>query len=109
MHSSRRDFLQRSAAAAAAVTLGPLTPRAGDPGAALIASALTTTEDPKVRAFEEKMLRSRPVPLANVRLLGGPLQRAQELTAKYLLEPRARSHDGVLPRSRRPSAEGRTI
>ena len=39
-----------------------------------------------MRAFEEKMMRARPVPVGRVRLVGGPLKRAQDLTAKYLLE-----------------------
>jgi DUF1680 family protein len=39
-----------------------------------------------VRVFEEKMMRAHPVPLNHVRVLGGPLKRAQDLTAKYLLE-----------------------
>jgi DUF1680 family protein len=32
------------------------------------------------------MMRTHPVPLNRVRVLGGPLKRAQDLTAKYLLE-----------------------
>ena len=32
------------------------------------------------------MMRAHPVPLNRVRVLGGPLKRAQDLTAKYLLE-----------------------
>ena len=31
-------------------------------------------------------VRARPLSLSNVRLLGGPLKRAQDLDAKYLLE-----------------------
>ena len=42
--------------------------------------------DPTIRAFEERLMRARPVPLAKVRVLGGPLKTAQDLTAKYLLE-----------------------
>jgi uncharacterized protein len=43
-------------------------------------------EEPHVRAFEEKLMRARPVHLSRVRVLGGPLKRAQDVTAKYLLE-----------------------
>jgi uncharacterized protein len=86
--TTRRDFLQHSAAAAAALSLGPLASDAtvgalaphvpGAPGA---------KDDPAaIRAFEAKLLRANPVPLDRVRVLGGPLHRAQELTAKYLLE-----------------------
>jgi DUF1680 family protein len=42
--------------------------------------------DPTVRASEEKHLQARPLDLSRVRLLGGPLKRAQDLDAKYLLE-----------------------
>jgi DUF1680 family protein len=37
-------------------------------------------------ASREKILKVRPLPLASVRLTGGPLENAQELDAKYLLE-----------------------
>ncbi|MDE3151780.1 MAG: glycoside hydrolase family 127 protein [Gemmatimonadota bacterium] len=77
MPTSRRDFLTLSASAAAALTLGV---RADDARAA--------TFDAAARAGErvpDKMLRARPVPLANVRLTGGPLKNAQEQDMKYLL------------------------
>jgi hypothetical protein len=45
-----------------------------------------SAKNPGVRAFEEKMIRARPVPLSNVRVLGGPLKKAQDLTGRYLLE-----------------------
>ncbi len=38
------------------------------------------------RAFEGKFLQAQPLPLSQVRLLGGPLKHAQDLDAKYLLE-----------------------
>ena len=38
-----------------------------------------------VRAFEAQLLRARPVALGKVRLTGGPLKRAQDVTATYLL------------------------
>jgi DUF1680 family protein len=79
MRSSRRDFLQHSAATAAALTLG--APAAN----ALAFNAHGVREDPAVRAFEEKMIQARPVPLTNVRVTGGPLKAAQDVTAKYLL------------------------
>ena len=39
-----------------------------------------------VRAFEERTLKARPIPLGKVRLTGGPLKRAQDVTAEYLLQ-----------------------
>ncbi len=47
--------------------------------------AMTEAQDPKVRAIEEKILQARPLPLSDVRLIGGPLKRAQDVTADYLL------------------------
>jgi DUF1680 family protein len=43
-------------------------------------------QDPVVRVFEEKTLQVRPLPLSKVRLMGGPLKRAQDVTAQYLLQ-----------------------
>jgi DUF1680 family protein len=80
MPSSRRDFLQASATAAAALTLGPLH-RAADAEA-----VARLTETPAVKAFEDRMIRARPLSTSKVRVLGGPLKRAQDATAKYLLE-----------------------
>lgn len=84
MSSTRRDFLQRSASTAAAVTLGTLVPDA-------VAHALPVAEHaldpvPAVRAIEQRLLRARPVPLGRVRVTGGPLEHAQRLTATYLLD-----------------------
>lgn len=78
MPSSRRDFLQLSAtAAAAALTLGVDAPAAG---------AVTAPRgDGPASRIPDKMIRAQPVPLGNVRLTGGPLKHAQELDAKYLL------------------------
>ncbi len=42
--------------------------------------------DTAVRDFERKILQARPLPLNKVRLTGGPLKRAQDVTAKYLLQ-----------------------
>jgi uncharacterized protein len=77
MSTSRRDFLTRSAAAAAALSLGVHGTADADPRLAPSSDA--------AGPIAEKMLRARPVPLGNVRLLGGPLKHAQELDAKYLL------------------------
>src|SRR5580698_8133712 len=38
------------------------------------------------QASEERILKVRPLPLASVRLTGGPLENAQQQDAKYLLE-----------------------
>lgn len=81
MPSNRRDFLQASASAAAALTLSPLAQSA-------VAETLTGARragSPESRAIEEKVIRARPVHLSKVRLLGGPLKTAQDVTAKYLL------------------------
>jgi len=43
-------------------------------------------QDSVVRAFEEKTLQARPIPLGKVRLTGGPLKQAQDVTAEYLLQ-----------------------
>jgi DUF1680 family protein len=43
-------------------------------------------QHPSVKAFEEKILKAQPLPLNKVRLLGGPLKKAQDLTSAYLLE-----------------------
>src|SRR5436190_6846287 len=80
MDSTRRDFLQLSATTASALALRPLGLHATP------AEALQVARDPGVRAFEEKMIRARPVPLTKVRVLGGPLKHAQDLAARYLLE-----------------------
>ncbi len=81
MTTSRRDFLQRSAATslAAALTF------AGRDAAAMPFNEHGVREDPAVRAFEEKMVQAHPLALNRVRLTGGPLKTAQDVTAKYLL------------------------
>ena len=48
--------------------------------------AFTEAQDPAVRAFEKNILQARPLPLSKVRLTGGPLKWAQDLTADYLLQ-----------------------
>jgi len=84
MPSSRRDFLQASASAAAALTLSPLAQDAAAETLAKIRRGKATGAE--ARAVEEKVVRARPVHLSKVRVLGGPLKAAQEATAKYLLE-----------------------
>ncbi|MFI5310857.1 MAG: beta-L-arabinofuranosidase domain-containing protein, partial [Gemmatimonadales bacterium] len=84
MRPSRRGFIQASATAAAAITLGPLDRDAT--AEATSAAGRSLAEDASIKAFEEKMMRARPVPLNRVRVLGGPLKQAQDVTAKYLLE-----------------------
>jgi hypothetical protein len=81
-HSTRRDFLQRSGAAAAAISLNPLASVSDE----LRAAEPPLPEDPAIKAFEQRLMRAHPVALSNVRVLGGPLKHAQDLTAKYLLE-----------------------
>ena len=71
MSATRRDFLQLSAAALAgsAVRLAPeMQP----------VRSLTAAPD-------DRLIRARPIPLDKVRVLGGPLKQAQDLTARYLL------------------------
>src|SRR3954470_11441350 len=76
MSTSRRKFLQRSVSAAAAFGVAPLD------GSARRAERL---EDPKIKAFEDRLMRAHPLALDKVRLTGGPLKHAQDITASYLL------------------------
>lgn len=80
LSSTRRDFLQTTATVAASVTFGRAALAETLPGA-----VNATPEDPGIRAFEDRMLRAKPVPLDKVRVTGGPLKNAQDLTAAYLL------------------------
>ncbi|HEY5220151.1 MAG TPA: beta-L-arabinofuranosidase domain-containing protein [Gemmatimonadaceae bacterium] len=82
MASSRRDFLARSAAAAAALSLGV---RPSDANAELPDHGRPAQPPHAAGPLDEKLIRARRVPLANVRVLGGPLKNAQDLDAKYLL------------------------
>jgi DUF1680 family protein len=79
MPTSRRNFLERSAATAAALTLGARAARA------MSFNEHGVLEDPAVHAFEEKMIQAHPLALNRVRVTGGPLKQAQDVTAKYLL------------------------
>jgi DUF1680 family protein len=79
MSTSRRDFVQLSAAAAAGLTLHPrLIPKE------TLRDSTTLLREMR-SAVAEKMVVARPVPLGSVRLTGGPLQHAQQITGKYLL------------------------
>lgn len=49
-------------------------------------STLAEAGYPQERAREESYLRARPVPLNKVRIVGGPLKKAQDVTAEYLLQ-----------------------
>jgi uncharacterized protein len=84
MPSTRRDFLQASASAAAALTLGPLAHGAAAETLAIAGRGGATAAE--ARAIEEKVIRARPLHLSKVRVLGGPLKTAQDVDAKYLLE-----------------------
>src|SRR5690349_7309906 len=96
MSSTRRDFLQRSASTAAALSLGPLAggrvagaleTAARAPGAAGATGAPAGPDSPAaIRAFEARLLRARPLPLQQIRVTGGPLKHAQDLDVAYLLE-----------------------
>jgi len=79
MTSTRRDFIQLSTTAASALALGRLGFADRPAGVGQFA------RDPAIRAREIARLRARPVPLDKVRLTGGPLKRAQDVTAGYLL------------------------
>src|SRR5437016_9515573 len=54
--------------------------------AAIKAQTGDHASDSRIAAFEGKLLRARPLPLASVRLTGGPLKEAQDADIKYLLE-----------------------
>ncbi|MGH7690269.1 MAG: beta-L-arabinofuranosidase domain-containing protein, partial [Gemmatimonadaceae bacterium] len=81
MPSSRRDFLALSASAAAALGLGI---RPGTAAAESLAAHARRAAG-GLGVIPDKMIRARPVPLGNVRLIGGPLKNAQEQDMKYLL------------------------
>ncbi len=51
----------------------------------LFAQTFVQPADPEARTIQQKLLRATPVPLNKVRLTGGPLLKAQELTKQYLL------------------------
>lgn len=79
MTSSRRDFIQIGSTAASALAFGRIG--LGEPAE----RGGQLAQHPDVRAIETRMLRARPVPLGKVRITGGPLKRAQDVTATYLL------------------------
>jgi len=51
-----------------------------------LAQTFVQPVDKQVRATQERLLQAIPVPLNKVRLTGGPLLRAQQLTADYLMK-----------------------
>ncbi|HEY4132006.1 MAG TPA: beta-L-arabinofuranosidase domain-containing protein, partial [Gemmatimonadaceae bacterium] len=75
MSSSRREFLKSSASTAGVLSLAPLER----------VIERVNAEDAKVKAVEDRLVRAQPIALERVRVLGGPLKRAQDLTAQYLL------------------------
>jgi DUF1680 family protein len=82
MTRSRREFLKTSAAAAAAASLTPAVV-AAESASPIPTSAPDTPLT--IRALEKRLQRARPLPLGAVKITGGPLKNAQDLTAKYLL------------------------
>ncbi len=81
MSSDRREFLKVSATAAAALSVGPLA------GASATRQTADDIAGPGVSPHdtERRLTRATPVPLERVRLTGGPLHHAQQITATYLL------------------------
>lgn len=77
MSATRRDFLQQSAAAATAAALNPLS---------AAAQSISAAEVRPSSAPDNARILARAVPSERVRVLGGPLKQAQDLTAKYLLD-----------------------
>jgi DUF1680 family protein len=81
MDSNRRHFLQQSASAAAAAAFAPVSSTAESLG--VVESARNAAPG---KVGEAAVIKARSVPANRVRVLGGPLKQAQDLTAKYLLE-----------------------
>jgi DUF1680 family protein len=80
MDATRRDFLQQSASAAAAAALAPISSTAESLGVVESKPAAAG------KVGEAAVIKARSVQSNRVRVLGGPLRQAQDLTAKYLLE-----------------------
>jgi DUF1680 family protein len=72
MTTTRRTFLELSGLAA----VGVVAPH--------IAEGVDTGSGP-TSTLDDRLMKARPLPLDRVRLTGGPLQHAQQLTARYLL------------------------
>jgi DUF1680 family protein len=51
-----------------------------------LAETPTTKNKIDIKQFEKQILKARPLPLNRVRLTGGPLKQAQDVTATYLLQ-----------------------
>src|SRR3954471_21572626 len=54
--------------------------------AILVFSNVIFADQATPKDYEAKNIKARPLPLNTVRLTGGPLKRAQDLDAEYLLE-----------------------
>jgi DUF1680 family protein len=80
MSPTRRDFLQSSATAAAALTIAPAVRTAEG-----FVPLEVPREVPKVSGVENALRRARPLDLTRVRITGGPLKVAQDADARYLL------------------------
>lgn len=93
MDSARRDFLKASATTTAALTLGTLVPDSAsaatiDASATATGASIDTSAPPRdtaALAHERAITKAHAVPLGRVRLTGGPLKHAQDLTREYLL------------------------
>ena len=93
MDSARRDFLKASATTTAALTLGSLVPDSAtaattEPAATATGATIGSAAPPRdtaALAHERAITKAHPVPLGRVRLTGGPLKHAQDLTREYLL------------------------
>jgi DUF1680 family protein len=80
-HINRRNFVQRSAATAVGIAASSLLPdSAHAEGAGHTAASVADA-----KAQRNDRVRARPVPLDKVRLTGGPLLKAQQSAANYLL------------------------
>jgi len=88
MASSRRDFVAHAAGTAASLALSPLLDgHVAAMSRDTVAATPSTPAEPDTpaRQHEERITRAHPVPLERVRVTGGPLKQAQDLTAAYLL------------------------
>lgn len=95
---TRRELLKSAGAAAAAAALGAAFPEA--------AAARPAPPAQGGRVGQAVTPRAAPFDLADVRLLGGPFRRAQELDARYLLrlEPDRLLHNFRVNAGLRPKA-----
>jgi uncharacterized protein len=82
----RHTKITRRSAITRVLTAGAAGWTATAKAAAQTAKPLDDAGNPQILAFEERLIQARPLPLANVRLTGGPLKAAQDADIKYLLE-----------------------